>query len=266
MNARRVYWRLREWVTTRPVYCRLVRGRLIRDYFARHPIRKLQIGCGPRLHPDWLNADLEPRSSRCIYLDATEPFPFEDESFDFVFTEHMIEHASYEQGLRLLAESFRVLKPGGKLRVVTPDLEALVSLLREPLTDIQRHYVRWLVEAQTHRPAAYHPAVAINTAVRAWGHQFIYDETTLRAAMERAGFDDIRRYSPEETQEEHFRGVEAHGLAIQDPELARYEAFALEGRRPAGPEAALHWRPAARLAPEEEPRAAAGRWTETAPS
>jgi predicted SAM-dependent methyltransferase len=232
MNARTTYWRFLEWAKTRRPYCRLVRGRLIRQYFSCHDIRKLQIGSGPKLHPDWLNADLEPRSQKCVYLDARRPFPFEDESFDYVFTEHMIEHASYEEGLHVLSESYRILKPGGKIRVVTPDLEALLGLLKEPLTDVQEKYIRWMVDTHTDLPGTYNPAVVINTAIRAWGHQFIYDAATLQSAMEQAGFVNVRRFCPEETNEEHFRGVEVHGLEIQSKDLARYEAFAMEGSRP----------------------------------
>src|SRR3954451_18626949 len=89
---------------------------IVDRYLARHKVRKLQIGCGDNLHDGWLNADLFPRSASVIHLDATALFPFGDESFDYVFSEHMIEHVPYEQGLRMLSECHRVLKRGGKIR------------------------------------------------------------------------------------------------------------------------------------------------------
>jgi predicted SAM-dependent methyltransferase len=232
MTARTTYWRFLEWAKTRRLYGRLMRGRLIRRYFSTHSIRKLQIGSGPKLHPDWLNADLEPRSERCVFLDARRRFPFKDESFDYVFTEHMIEHTSYEEGLHVLSESYRILRPGGKIRVVTPDLEALLGLLNEPRTEVQEDYIRWMMDTHTDLPGNYNPAIVINTAVRAWGHQFIYDSATLRAALEQAGFVNVQRFSPEETDEEVFRGIEVHGLEIGSKALARYEAFAMEAIRP----------------------------------
>tara|TARA_B110001452_G_C15111749_1_gene387524 strand:- start:295 stop:732 length:438 start_codon:yes stop_codon:yes gene_type:complete len=48
--------------------------------------------------------------------------PFADASVLFVYSEHMLEHLPPAAGVSLLRESWRVLAPGGLLRIVTPDL------------------------------------------------------------------------------------------------------------------------------------------------
>ncbi|MGB6535784.1 MAG: hypothetical protein WBF58_07450 [Xanthobacteraceae bacterium] len=48
------------------------------------------------------NTDLEPRSDAAMALGATKPFPFEANSFDYVFSKHMIEHIGYAEGLQCL--------------------------------------------------------------------------------------------------------------------------------------------------------------------
>ena len=45
----------------------------------------LNLGCGPNILEGWLNTDIEPIDDRVVYLDAGKPFPFEDETFDFIF-------------------------------------------------------------------------------------------------------------------------------------------------------------------------------------
>jgi SAM-dependent methyltransferase len=55
-------------------------------------------------------------------------FPFPDNSFDAAYSSHVLEHFTLEQGEYLLKEALRVLRPGGLLRIVVPDLE---TTLRE---------------------------------------------------------------------------------------------------------------------------------------
>src|SRR5262245_6313463 len=102
--------------------------KVIEKYLAEHKVRKLHVGCGNNILGGWLNSDYCPSDSRVIHVDATKPFPFVENLFDYVFSEHMIEHVSYLGGLSLLAEACRVLKPGGKIRISTPDLAFLVNL------------------------------------------------------------------------------------------------------------------------------------------
>ena len=99
------------------------REKQIKAYFSETRIRKLQIGAGKNVLEGWLNADLEPGSDEVMFIDAVAELPFPDGVFDYVFSEHMIEHIAYKHGLHMLGEAFRVLKPGGKIRIATPDIE-----------------------------------------------------------------------------------------------------------------------------------------------
>jgi predicted SAM-dependent methyltransferase len=68
---------------------------------------KLQLGCGHNILPDWINKDSTP-SATAEY----KPFPFADNIFAAVFCEHTIEHISKAQAFGMIAEVFRVLRPG----------------------------------------------------------------------------------------------------------------------------------------------------------
>jgi SAM-dependent methyltransferase len=104
------------------------RQQIIDEYLETNQINKLQIGAGTNPLPDWLNADYEPAANTMVFLDATKPFPFRDALFDYVFSEHMIEHISCKKGVFMMKEVFRVLKPGGKVRIATPDVNNIVGL------------------------------------------------------------------------------------------------------------------------------------------
>ena len=90
--------------------------RKTRQAFDQTRFKKLHLGCGPNRLPGWFNTDLKADGEYVFRLDATKPFPFPSNSFEEIFTEHMIEHIPYTKALSMLKECYRVLQPGGKLR------------------------------------------------------------------------------------------------------------------------------------------------------
>jgi len=91
-------------------------------------VKCLNLGCGSRFHPDWVNLDLYPSSPTVQQWDLQKEFPFPDGSFDVVYHSHVLEHFSRRDGLRFLERCCKVLRPEGILRVVVPDLERIVKL------------------------------------------------------------------------------------------------------------------------------------------
>ncbi len=214
------------------LWCWLVRSRVVDRYLRSHPVRKLQIGAGRNLLGDWLNTDLRPVRRDVVFLDATKPFPFEDATFDYVISEHQIEHVTYKRGLRMLRECLRVLKPGGKIRLATPDLEILVGLYAREKSDLQRRYIEWIVDTYLPEVGRYKAPFVVNNAFRNWGHQFIYDYETLQGAMEQAGFVNITRHALGESNDINLQAVESHDHVTNNPELTRFETMVLQGERP----------------------------------
>jgi SAM-dependent methyltransferase len=102
-------------------WCKFYAGFAVRDYLSTHPVRKLQIGAGGQDMPGWLNSDIAPGRNE-THLDAAARFPFPEGSIHFIYAEQVIEHLDYQDGLGMLRECHRVLAPGGKVRIATPDL------------------------------------------------------------------------------------------------------------------------------------------------
>jgi predicted SAM-dependent methyltransferase len=196
----------------------------IRRYLQARDVRKLHLGAGQNVLAGWLNTDLHDygRGHELVYLDARRPFPLPDDSFDTVFSEHMLEHLSHAEGLACLRECRRVLRPGGRIRIATPSLERLARLYDSDLTDVQRRYVRWAVDSFVATGAPALPGLVVNNFLRAWGHEFVYDPDTLRHALETAGFVDV--------EEKGLADLEGH--LAEAPEFNEYETFVLEARKP----------------------------------
>jgi len=83
----------------------------------------VNLGCGTRLHPDWVNIDLFPTAPGVRVADFINGIPLPDRSAACVYHSHVLEHLPLDVARRFLTECFRVLAPGGVLRVVVPDFE-----------------------------------------------------------------------------------------------------------------------------------------------
>lgn len=88
----------------------------------------LNLGCGNHFHSDWVNVDFCERPPHVLGHDLRQPLPLPAESCTVVYHSHVLEHFSREMAPAFLHECFRVLSPGGTLRVVVPDLETIVRL------------------------------------------------------------------------------------------------------------------------------------------
>jgi predicted SAM-dependent methyltransferase len=203
---------------------------ITRQYFVEHKTRKLHLGCGNNLLSGWLNSDLEPSSRRAIRIDVTKRFPFADATFDYVFSEHMIEHIPYAKGMLMLRECFRVTKPGGRIRISTPDLTFLMQIRRREKSELQQAYIRWATEHFIPDAPVYDETFVINNFVRNWGHAFIYDERVMRYSLAQAGFGNILRCDLRESDDPQLRQLENERRMPEG--FVRLESFTLEASRP----------------------------------
>lgn len=208
------------------------RGPIIRSYLQTHPLRKLQIGSSQTPFPDWLNTDLFPEHPDVIYLDATRPLPLPDASFDYIACEHMIEHIDHASALGMLRECHRVLKPGGKIRLTTPDLQIMARLCDPNPTAEQSNYIDWIISRNMPEVDKHRGVFVINNAFRAWGHQFLYDAATLKTTLARTGFTDFQDCKPGESNDPQLRNIESHGKAVGNEVNNRYESMVVEARKP----------------------------------
>ena len=203
-------------------------ARIVRRYLASHSPAKLQLGSGANLLPGWLNAQHRPRGRRFPHIDARDPFPVPDSSFDYVFSEHLIEHLPRADADAMLAECRRILRPGGRIRIATPDLEALLALFAPGLDPLQVAYLESSAKRYAIDDAG--PATYLNHFLRSWGHEFVYDRATLEAQVREAGFTSLEWHDLGESGDPHLRGLENEGR--MPPGHLAYETMCLEAVRP----------------------------------
>lgn len=169
---------------------------------------RLNLGCGPDRRPGWVNADLGLTGD--LHLDVTRRFPFADGTFALIYSEHLLEHLSQAGAVNCAREAFRVLQPGGTLRLSTPDLAYFVTMYQAPPEQSLPHReLNAEVSPWKYSPGAVATAAQmLNDAFRLWGHRHLWDEADLRALLQEAGFRDIVRYAPGDGSGPETTGLE----------------------------------------------------------
>lgn len=145
---------------TKPVtgYPALLAGHLARRYSLSQGARLLDLGCGrgemlqafAQAGLDVQGLDQAQDAGSCsqglpiCQADITKDrYPFPDGSFDAVFLKSVIEHV-WDPG-HMLAEILRILRPGGRIIVLTPDFSSCVREFYEDPTHVRPYITRSLL-------------------------------------------------------------------------------------------------------------------------
>ena len=169
---------------------------------------KLNLGCGSQVVDEWINVDyaLGAKLSKIpffklvnkkiklfdldwdnrIFLhDLTKKFPWEDESVDEIYSSHTLEHFSRTEGLKFLEECHRVLKKGGIIRIVVPDLQCIVNDFNEkkfPANEFVDNLLVLYEKKESRLKSFLAPFIQ-------FPHKCMYDTPTLLSVLTDIGFE-----------------------------------------------------------------------------
>jgi predicted SAM-dependent methyltransferase len=240
----------------------------------------LNLACGTKMHWGWNNLDFSPyarlrrrplltdvlrrihyisdqRFSRLQNVDPQiiawnlrKGIPFADCAFDVLYHSHFLEHLDKRAAVGFLQECFRVLKLGGVLRVVVPDLELLASTYLESLKQLDRgdaaaekahqraiyelfdQMVRTKVTGTTEQMgwvARVEGLFRRNAAQAGEVHQWMYDRHSLRRLLESVGFGSIQQQTASTSHIVDWQSF--HLDTNEDSTPCKWESLYLEARK-----------------------------------
>jgi len=178
-------------------------------------MRKIQFGAGQLHLPGWENYD---REVDCAQPLDREKFP--DGCADFVFSEMMVEHLTTREAWNFLDECFRILKPGGVVRIVIPDF---VKNWRD-LDDNYRRVNGGVTGAVTDKDHA-------RSIIFGHGHQSMWTSPMMSAVLEAIGFIRVFSVPMHFSNHDELREVEQHWRSV-GKECATVESGCVEGTKP----------------------------------
>ncbi|MFZ2957920.1 MAG: methyltransferase domain-containing protein [Candidatus Ozemobacteraceae bacterium] len=105
---------------------RLLTGRLKLDKDKKNYIN---LGSGAESLKGFINIDFFSIRKRGVdyAADLRYPLLIDEAVIDGIFCEHTMEHLTYAQVDQLMGECFRILKPGGTLRIIVPDVSTFAE-------------------------------------------------------------------------------------------------------------------------------------------
>jgi len=150
---------------------------------------RLHLGCGKRYIDGFVHVDLDDFPHIDYRHDIAELPMFENSSVELIYCCHAFEHLERQQAPQVLREWWRVLEPGGTLRLAVPDFDALIEVYRctgELSSIIGPLYGRF-VAGDVPGGYLYHK------------HKTAYNFDDLQAMLEAAGFTNVHRYDWRQT-------------------------------------------------------------------
>jgi len=180
----------------------------------------LHAGCSYVLMPGWINVDMceipyEPNNdNRKEFIQANlgVEWPF-NTCFDYIYSEHLIEHLTFNEFKNYIQEAFRCLRPGGVIRTAWPSLEFNLDLYYHPgkyKEYIEDHCYRF-------HPSLFEewesienipPIFIVNDNCRMWGHQIMYDVPTVIKLFNKYGFENCHQVEYGKSDLKIFDGIE----------------------------------------------------------
>jgi predicted SAM-dependent methyltransferase len=140
---------------------------------------RLHLGSGELPRDGWVNVDLYGVPvDLCWNLNRS--LPFRNGTVEAVFHEHVLEHLRIDRGLQLTRDCFRVLKPGGVVRIAIPDA---------------RRHVGWYWEGRLPAEREGHaiPVMSLLQQFYGHGHQVMYDFELVALLCHAAGFATVEQ-------------------------------------------------------------------------
>ena len=193
---------------------------------------KLNLGCGRAPKEGWINADWTQKEKtlndfpEIEFMDATNPWQYADDTFDYIFTEHMIEHIEASKNLFTLQEAYRTMKPGGVIRVIIPDRDFFEQLPGQDDHPFVVNYCRNIFKREPYAGAS--DAVTRRT-LDEQGHVWVVGIEKLKAQVTKAGFSEVKQCEYGVSEHAELNGIDLNEGIFKG--LREYESIVVEGTK-----------------------------------
>jgi len=192
---------------------------------------KIHLSIGGWAIGGWLNAGLLNGAGLIESLDLRKcPYPWTDESASHIFLNRVLEQLSFPTAVRILHECWKLLKPGGILRICTFNLDFLRDVF-DQASDLYSDYIRWITDNHIPLAQGYDPAFVTNHIIQERKYSYMFDATILCSTLEELKFVDLKFFPPGRSDSETMTNLEDE---LNMPAgMSALESLVIECRKPA---------------------------------
>lgn len=155
---------------------------------------KIHLGCGPNIVQGWDNLDIL-NLPGIIHHDLRTPLPYKDKSVEKIFHEHFIEHLPKQQGYHFLQDCYRVLKPGGAMKMGWPDLTKLLDAYKSKNRQFRDFILPFLEDRQFEADWD----EILSDCLFNWEHKYAYTKQHMMQLLTQIGYKEVREVQYKQT-------------------------------------------------------------------
>lgn len=176
----------------------------------------LNVGCGSKALPGFINVDIQQLPGVDEVADATKlSAKFGSNFANLIYSCHMLEHIDRREVINVLRDWYKVLVPGGILRLAVPDFEAITKWYRDT-RDVDSVI-----------------GLTVGGNKDAFdNHKCLFDHTKLENMLEDAGFVAVRRYDWQQTMHKDHDDYSQAYLPHMQKETGTLMSLNLEAMKP----------------------------------
>jgi predicted SAM-dependent methyltransferase len=141
-------------------------------------------------HVEWFTKYKEAQAkARLVRHDCRKPLPFAPNTVDHILCSHFLEHVCFQQAQQIIADFYKVLKPGGTLHVIVPDL---AFFMKQYMENAQTKDAANVFLTKTLLSHPQQPSVMFRFLEFTGGfglqHRWMYDHQSMKSLVESQQF------------------------------------------------------------------------------
>jgi predicted SAM-dependent methyltransferase len=155
-----------------------------------------------------------------LNYDVTKGLPFEDNSINYIYSSHFIEHLTFEESIEFFKECKRILRKDGIIRIICPDLEKWINSYikndqqffdkyKQQITiDSPDNYLYYLLDRITTK------GQIMCSNFYNWDHKWMWDFESMELVLKDIGFNEIQKSSSLVSDIPEVESVEAPSIEL----------------------------------------------------
>lgn len=170
----------------------------INNYLKKNKKPKLHLGSSNNLN-GFFNSQILGKNP----INISRKLPFENNSFDTIFSSHLIEHLHLNEIINFLLESKRILKKGGIHIIATPSIQNIYNISFS--NNYKNKKILFEKGKKIFKIKDFSGSHNINVIMRAYGHRFVFDYDFLEITNKNVSYSKVQEINVSQISENEIR-------------------------------------------------------------
>ena len=136
-------------------------------------------------------------------INISRKLPFENNSFEIIFSSHLVEHLHLNEIINFLLESKRILKKGGIQIIATPSIQNIYNISFS--NNYKNKKIHFEKGKKIFKIKDFSGSHNINVSMRAYGHRFVFDHDFLEIINKKVTYSKVQEINVSQIRDNEIR-------------------------------------------------------------